>query len=551
MPPVGAKAKAKAKPSAVPDAVNAEPEFKFDPAVQELVLDVKGLCGLPCRPMVWAVRSLRALVMPKGKFVHVPKLAGKYVVLGIAQCIVKHGLIKVHFREEFQRPPELLTNFLDHGVSDDGMNGIMVESFLLPLKVQQGVYQAHPRYAPEAEVAGFSKIGAAEAKELEPFLKRIDQFVMNGIKGEDSMLTYIAKPVADRLDELHTQAISVLEATRDKGLVQDSDAQNEFEERLSALNLLVADMKLLPMENYDAPLATRITEIELLNPPAHHEIAIPAWLTSPLRKELEEGKAEGNATRLLGVALAGPHGRRPPSPVPRRSPRNQGGAGPSAGAGLLKTSFTALSDLPSDDDEDVHDSGLVDDLESDEIESESAVSPPPAARSGSKRNRKQVDRHVPPPTAMSKAKAVKAAPKAKAPKAKAPRMKVHAPSGNDEQAPFGMSASSGKPYKRPCGAYRGNMERIIDAVAPKAAPTSAPTASMKELNDLREKNRELQTKLDILTAKSENAEKMGLLASKAEQAEKMLEQFQAGLERGLALVGHRIGPPASASMNSM
>ena len=36
--------------------------------------------------------------MPKGKFCHVPKLAGRYAVLGVGEARVKYALVKVHFQ---------------------------------------------------------------------------------------------------------------------------------------------------------------------------------------------------------------------------------------------------------------------------------------------------------------------------------------------------------------------------------------------------------------------------------------------------------------------
>ena len=59
-----------------------QPILEFDFKKHELVIDCKGLCGMPVSEMNSGVRSLRALVMPKGKYAHVPSLAGRYFVLG-------------------------------------------------------------------------------------------------------------------------------------------------------------------------------------------------------------------------------------------------------------------------------------------------------------------------------------------------------------------------------------------------------------------------------------------------------------------------------------
>ena len=116
----------------------------------------------------------------------------------------------------------------------------------------------------------------------------------------------------------------------------------------------------------------------------------------------------------------------------------------------------------------------------------------------------------------------------------------------------GARQSTVKPYKRPCGAYQGSLKKIITA-----AEVSPPASESTEIGQLRVANAQLTTenaqlsaKIELLTGGNADAVKMGMLTTKAEMSEKLLEQFQAGLERGLAMVtGHglRFSPPPSAS----
>ena len=74
----------------------------------------------------------------------------------------------------------------------------MVESYLFPLKISQSVYQSQWRLTAEEDLAGFSNLDSSELRDIELFLKRNDEFVMNGITGEDTMLRFIGMPADSR-----------------------------------------------------------------------------------------------------------------------------------------------------------------------------------------------------------------------------------------------------------------------------------------------------------------------------------------------------------------
>ena len=459
MPP---KAKASTKQKATAEPATREPEFKFDPRTQEVVLDLKGLHDLPTSDFAPALGSLRALVLPRGKHAHVPKLAGKYFVLG--KFHVKHALAVVHFKPELNRPPELHTKFFDYGLHDYSMTGVMVESYLLPLKVAQGVYQSQPRYTSVTDVIGWSKVDTFDisAKELEAFLKRLDHFAMDGIVGEDTMLSHIALPLGERVDTLHNRVIGKLEADRDAAGQKPDEAHEEYLKQLSIVNTLVAKIHELPVTNYDASLNTRIHCMEDLHPPDHTEQQTPAWLTSPLKRELDEGSLAANVTRLLEDESQPQAPRLEPSPVQMRTRSSPGPSG-------------LMAEKPEDGDDEggEEEDELVSD--SDESSSPEAV-PEPAV--GEKRSRKQVQAYAPgadPPNGKGKAKA---AVPAKVKKPRGARARASAARANLEAggAPFGRKLN-GEPYKRACGGYKNNLSRLISKAASSAPP--APRLSQE------------------------------------------------------------------------
>ena len=568
-----------------------QPILEYDFKKHELVIDCKGLCGMPVSEMNSGVRSLRALVMPKGKYAHVPSLAGRYFVLG--EYRVQYALCNVHFKAEFKRDTELLTNFLDYGMADPSAHGVLIESYLLPLKVQHGVYQSQARYTPIEHVIGFSKLDPATESDLPAFLKRADEFVMNGIKDGDSMLSYVARPLAERLMALKDRAKAKIDSnhadTHKQGGEHEKTADDERNERAAKLDEIVEKIRTLPPENYDATLSTRVQCMDTLNPADHTELAVPEWIASPLRRELTVGCASGNATRLVDAELPWRKvpARGPISPVRRGRSAGEASAG---GSGLVddldtddeveeaaraRAEFDEIGQQPDNDDDDDDDGSDDDD---DEVEAAANAAAAPAA-AGSKRTRTQVQPYAPAGTVHAPA------PKPKAKSAKQPKPAAKAGQGSGRAAAggkvvagaqppkatkgqsatgeaatarFGISQVTGKPYVRPCGPYRPRLSKMIESATAAAKAEAVPRGlSVAELtaqvSKLREEKAELVTKLSFLTQGAESDVKLAMLQTRAEMAEKLLVQFQAGLEKGLAMAsaissGIRFSPPPSAGM---
>jgi len=120
------------------------------------------------------------------------------------------------------------------------------------------------------------------------------------------------------------------------------------------------------------------------------------------------------------------------------------------------------------------------------------------------------------------------------------------PPGVQGAAPYGISKATGLPYRRKCGAYQSWLMHVIDDAVNESAAPEGTTLSSDERTELqrlrsRSENATLTAKIDMLTEGKGADIKMAELATKAEMAEKLLAQFQAGLEKGIAMAsGMRI-----------
>ena len=89
----------------------ATPKVPFDVTTTDCVLDVRALCALPQESEEDGAMSFRALLLPKGKTLHVPGEPGCYATLG--PWCTQIALSLVHFVPVTGRKPELLLVFVD------------------------------------------------------------------------------------------------------------------------------------------------------------------------------------------------------------------------------------------------------------------------------------------------------------------------------------------------------------------------------------------------------------------------------------------------------
>ena len=88
--------------------------------------------------------AFRALLLPKGKTLHVPGEPGCYDTLGPWQSQV--ALALVHFVPATARKPELLLAFADYGMLSSAGRGRFVMSLQLPLQKARNVFEETPRF---------------------------------------------------------------------------------------------------------------------------------------------------------------------------------------------------------------------------------------------------------------------------------------------------------------------------------------------------------------------------------------------------------------------
>lgn len=513
---------------------SSHPVVAFDPAKETLVLDCKGLSMLPFNESSH-VKSFRALALPKGKFVHVPKMAGRYFVLGSYRA---HTVLQlVHFRADVNRDPELLINFVDQA---DSNGNAMVQTVQLPVEVRSGVFQKNTVTSTADDVIGFQQLDTTKtpwSTSLAPFLKQNDQYRSLKIENGHDMLGYIGKQLGSRIDGLLKRSELSIVAEYEAAKVQDELLAGEEQEAAKVqLKALVEGLKKLPPESYDATLSNRITTVQLLDAPGHEEQTLPDWLTSPLRGQLNTGTAKAVPTFMT-------------SPI-RKSKRLM--AQDEEEQGLVGDDDDSLQngDDDEDDDDDDSDSELSDD---DEESDDGAVV-------ASKRARIAPERLIPGSASTAAAKGGKGGKiscgKGKA-KAAAPRKPAKekkdksCPPGVDPEAPFGRK-KNGKPYARACGAYKRNLVKAVTKTASDSVDRAAADAITK-LTEANEKlNEELKTALkDLAELKGagDAKEQIAKLQGQVDKADAAHSAYIAGLTKGMELATGRAAAitPASAA----
>ena len=198
-----------AAPSAAPiqtetDGTARKMQYPFDPEITQCVPDIRALCSLPADPDEDGVHTLRALLLPKGKSVHVPDEPGCYATIGPFRT--QTALCIIHFHESTQREDELLLSFVDYGmVSNGAMHGIYVMTLQLPLQKARNQFEETPRFTSIKDVCGFTNIKETAQPWcvlLKPALERHALFTRIAVFNALDVVQYMRSPLAVRLLQL-------------------------------------------------------------------------------------------------------------------------------------------------------------------------------------------------------------------------------------------------------------------------------------------------------------------------------------------------------------
>ena len=279
------------------------PKYLFDVSTMDCVLDVRALCGLPQDSEEDGAVAFRALLLPKGKTLHIPDEPGCYATLGPWR--MQSALALVHFVAATNRKPELLLAFVDYGMLSNGTStGMFVMSLQLPLQKKRNVFEETPRFTKVADVSGFTSIDAKEqpwCAMLEPALKRQPLFEGDKLYSPADIISHLRKPLATRLKGLLAFARAGIAAKVAALARQDKRQAEKVKAQLTAqLDKSHEFLLALPPSKYDRRTEDRIT---LVTPEVADGVA---WLTSPQRAQLQSGSAECKPTvraiRRLEVA---------------------------------------------------------------------------------------------------------------------------------------------------------------------------------------------------------------------------------------------------------
>jgi hypothetical protein len=317
---------------------------------------LKGICGIPFDPLVDGVLSFRALMLPKGKSMAIPDVHGCFAVDGSWTNQV--ALMVVHFVEKTRRLPELLCYFIDHGMANRDQSGISVASLKLPLLIRKSTYEADTKVAPMSDVSGFTPISIAQAPwsiHLEPALKKLEPFATLQLFKPSTMGTWIAKPVASRIEVLVQMATAALEVAIAAVNRQDpSQASRVRSAAVAKLDTVVAALR-EKASSYDAKLTSRVVKI------SDAALASTVWDMSPVRAAFAaEEQPRLLRSRLLPTLLptvqaGGPAASSVPSPVPPPASREvgEGSAAAKPREGLVDDDSDDDSDDESSDEDEV------------------------------------------------------------------------------------------------------------------------------------------------------------------------------------------------------
>ena len=266
-------------------------QHPFNPDTHDCVLDVRSLCRLPANPDEDGVHALRALVLEKGKTVHVPDEPGRYATS--APHRTQTALCLVHFSPETKRADELMLSFVDYGMLSQQATGVYVESLQLPLQKARNIYEETPRYTSIKDVCGFTNINGKSqpwCALLKPAIERQQMLASIEVFNSLDVVQLLRKPLRGRLKQLEANGREAIEkmvadlARQDKRAAQKQKAT--FESKFAATLKFFQELQ---PNKYDIPMSQRILEVK-------EGMDGVQWLNTPLRAKIDGGTAQLVAT---------------------------------------------------------------------------------------------------------------------------------------------------------------------------------------------------------------------------------------------------------------
>ena len=292
MPPPAAAESPAPAPAPAPSA--DEIEIPYDHSKQVLVLDMKGLVGLPTDFETDGVTSVRGLLFAKGKVVHVPDMAGNYLTFEAFKAIQMP--LYVHFAADTHRPKELATGIVDLSMAGDEREGILIESFRLPLDAKSEKNSPVLQLLDE-RIAGFSVVPPADHKLLANLKVLPTAIVQNfGLTKINDSLRLTSPKLEARVELLCGVSMTAIDAKGGEIGAQNQRAGQLFKTQNAAkLAALRGTLSKMDLTGYDKTMKARVRVMSAT--PGSDELN-PDWLVSPIRARLRESKAELVKTTL-------------------------------------------------------------------------------------------------------------------------------------------------------------------------------------------------------------------------------------------------------------
>ena len=507
----------------------AEPQHPLNLEKEEVIIDLRAMHRIPFDLNEDGMGALRVAILPKGRSLHVPGQAGRYIVGGSWRH--QYALCIVHWIKSTARLPELCIGFFDYGMLNPSASGIFVETLQLPLMRSNRVFEDCPRTTKLADVAGFSDIFPARAPwatQLAPALEKQALFKRLGISKPADIQKLNSSRLATRITKLEEDTRAKMEAAVADIRRQDTRmADKQLAKYEATLTATLGALKALPPSAYDCTLGDRIVQL-VEGDAAALPVGFPP-ISSPSRKQVAEGGAE-----LIRTVLA------------RRERRTEPVAEGEKQATVL-----------SEDDDDDDDNGDSDDDDDDADNDARAGVAKEASPVYGKRKRKATA-HFEPTVKPTKAKTAKTAKTAAAAKEPKPPKKT-VQTGDVADDPVVINVRTGNPYVRG-GPYMGKSPTLAgarSAAEPKSKTGEKNEGAVplnkeqsKEILSLKEELK--QCKANVLEQKQNQA--LLIAAAKVEAASghaaALLAEYKVGLKDGAKIATGKIwelGTPQGSS----
>ena len=275
------------------DTVEPEPQYPFDDKTTQCVPDLRFLCALPKDSDTDGVDTFRAILLEKGKSLHVLGEPGAYATTG--EWRTQLALSYVHFIPETKRKMELLLSFSSFDMLSTMAKGVFVQTLSLPLTKKRNLFEDVPKFTKIGDVAGFTTIDVSKqpwATVLPLALEKQQMYKLPKIFSPSDIIKHGSIKLETRILKLAAATRKAIDVDMAILARQDARAAQKQKQLFEGrFDKCLEWLRSLPPAKYDRRMSERIIVVkdggEMLD-----------VLTTPERKLLDDGEAVAVTTAL-------------------------------------------------------------------------------------------------------------------------------------------------------------------------------------------------------------------------------------------------------------